>query len=94
MPMSRRALSIITLAVTLSLASAATSAASTGPARGGVGDAWGPVQVPARVASASTPPARGGVGDAWGPVYVPAKNVVHAGTRAHRMARARNHHHH
>lgn len=46
--MTRRALPITTLAVVLSLACAASSGASTGPARGGVGDAWGPVQVPAR----------------------------------------------
>ena len=49
MPMSRRVLSITALSVALSLASAASSGASTGPARGGVGDAWGPVYVPAKV---------------------------------------------
>ena len=49
MPMSRRALSITTLTLALSLASVASSGASTGPARGGVGDAWGPVYVAPKV---------------------------------------------
>ena len=85
--MNRRITWMTTLAIALSVTPAVGANASTGPARGGVGRAWGPVSV---TASASTGPARGGIGQAWGPVSGGAHSGAATG---HQHGSKRTHHH-